>query len=161
MTEKKEHMEADESARSHYEVGYLLVPTISEDDVSGEATKIRDAIEKHGVVVSGAAPDLKHLTYTIVKHAAGKNHRFDNAYFGHFVFETTKDGVSDITAAVKKNDKVLRSLIINRSKESLVAPTRRIPRSSETHTKRVEEKTAPMDETAVDQEIERMVAETE
>lgn len=161
MIEKKEHTEEDESARSAYEVGYLLVPTIPEEDAAGEATKIRDIIEKHGAVVSGAAPLERALAYEIAKRAGGKILRFQKAYFGHFVFETTKEGAADINLAIKKNDKILRFLLVNRTKESLVAPTRRIPRAPEMRQKRTEEKGAPMDEAAVDQEIEKMVAATE
>ena len=161
MTEKEIQIETDESPRSHYELGYLLLPTISEEDLPGEAAHVREMIEKNGTIISGAAPIEKHLAYEITKRVGVKNLRFQKAYFGHFIFQATSDGMADIREAVKKHDRILRSLLIVRTKESLVAPTRRIPRSPESRPKRSEEKSTPMNEAEVDKEIEKMVAAAE
>ena len=145
----------------HYELGFLLVSAIAEENLASEAATIREAIEKHGVIVSGAAPMEKQLSYEMRKRSGGKNMRFRKAYFGHFIFQASADGMAEIREAIKKNDRVLRFLLIARTKESLVAPTRRIPRAPEMRPKRIEEKGAPIDEVAIDKEIEKMVAAAE
>ncbi len=161
MTEKENHIESEESSESHYELGYLLMPTITEENLPHETASVREAIEKHGVIISGAAPMEKHLSYEMTKRIGGKNLRFVKAYFGHFIFQATTDGMAEIREAIKKNDRVLRFLLISRTKESLVAPTRRISRPPESRPKRPEEKSAPMNEAEVDKEIEKMVAASE
>lgn len=161
MTEKEIHAEREESARSHYELGYLLVPTITEENLPGEGVGVRDVIEKRGTIISGAAPIEKHLTYEMTKRIGGKNVRFVKAYFGHFIFEASAEGMAEAREDLKKNDKVLRFLLVSRTKESLVAPTRRIPRAPEMRPKRAAEKSAPINEAELDKEIEKMVAAAE
>lgn len=160
MTETEE-MEKDEQGTGHFELAYLLLPTIVEENISNEAGKIRDVLEKHGVVVSGALPEMKPLSYEMMKRAGGKKYWFHTAYFGHFIFQATPDEMAKARELIKKNDLVLRSILVKRTKESLTAAPRRIPRTSESRPKRTEEKSAPMDEAAVDKEIEKMVAAAE
>jgi len=161
MTKEENDVEKEEALKFHYELGYLLVPTIPEENLPAEATIVREAIEKYGTIVSGAAPLEKHLAYEIAKQVGGKKMHFQKGYFGHFVFEVDKDGMAEIREAIKKNNQVLRFLLVTRTKESLIAPTRRIPRTSESRPKRAEEKSAPVNEVELDKEIEKMVATVE
>ena len=158
---EKQDRENEEQEMGHFELGYLLFPAIVEENLALEAAAIREVIEGNGVIVSGAAPIEKHLAYKIVKRAGGKYMRFVKAYFGHFIFRATVDGMTEIGETIKKNDHVLRSLLIKRTRESLIAPIRRIPRAPEMRPKRAAEKSAPINEAEIDKEIEKMVAAAE
>ena len=66
-----------------YEVGYLLLPNIEEVKISGKVSEIKDIVEKNkGSFISEGAPEIKNLTYTMVKSVSGKNQKYTNAYFG-------------------------------------------------------------------------------
>lgn len=160
MTERQE-MEEDEKGTGHFELSYLLLPTIIEENLPREAGQIRDVLEKHGVVVSGVLPEMRPLSYKMMKRSGGKKYWFHTAYFGHFIFQATSDEMAEAREFMKKNDLVLRFLLVKRTKESLTAAPRRIPRTSESRPKRSEEKSLPMNEEEVDKEIEKMVAVAE
>ena len=86
--------------------------------------------------------------------------RFVKAYFGHFIFRATVDGMTEIGETIKKMITYC-ALFLSNARESLIAPIRRIPRAPEMRPKRAAEKSAPINEAEIDKEIEEMVAAAE
>lgn len=104
-----------------YEVGYLLLPNIDESKVSGEASNIRDIIEKNkGMFLSEGMPELKPLAYPMTKMISSKRQKFDNAYFGWIKFEADSEFMNSIKEGIDKMDKVLRHLIVVTTKENTI-----------------------------------------
>lgn len=102
-----------------YEVGYLLIPTVAEDKVLGEVSKIKDFIDKNkGAVISEGNPEMRNLAYPMVKKIATKNQKFNNAYFGWIKFETESDKINEIKAEVEKLENILRFLVIKTIREN-------------------------------------------
>ncbi len=107
-----------------YEVGYLLLPTIAEENVSLEVSKVRDIIEKNkGIFLSEGTPEMKGLTYPMTKAISGKKQKFDNAYFGWVKFEAEADVIGLVKNEIEKIENVLRFLITKTVKENIMVAT--------------------------------------
>jgi len=117
MTESVQK-ESENSVRV-YEVGYLLLPSISEEKVSDEVSLLKSAIEKHsGEFISEVSPKHMLLAYEIVKHIGARNERFNDAYFGAIRFKSESESISALTKVLEENPSVLRFLLIKTDKES-------------------------------------------
>jgi len=102
-----------DQAKTLYEVAYHIVPTHADDAVLGEVGAIRSAIEAvGGSVIGEEMPKRMNLSYTLVKHVAGKNERYDSAYFGWFRFEASKDGGNSVDEAIRAMPSVLRHIVL-------------------------------------------------
>lgn len=88
-----------------YEINYLITPLIPEDKVMEEVAVFRKIIEDNkGFILTENQVKMQGLSYTIKK--------FDNAYFGWFRFSAGADVVDNIKNGFSKNEKILRSLVI-------------------------------------------------
>jgi ribosomal protein S6 len=102
-----------------YELGYILVPTIAEEQVASEVEPIKSLIEKHGgAFISDEFPKLRQLAYTMVKAIGSQKHRHDKGYFGWIKFEIASSETSVLKAAFDKNDHMLRFMIIETVREN-------------------------------------------
>jgi len=118
---KEELTQKDEQSKV-YEVGFHLLPTIAENSIAEEVSKIKSVVEKNnGVFVSEGVPQMTNLAYTITKAISGKNQKFDSAYFGWVKFELGASVIADIKKEMDEMDVVLRYLIIKTVKEDATA----------------------------------------
>ena len=96
-----------------YELGYLLVPTLSENEVgevrSGLEKAIKDAGAKH---LSTGDVHFIDLAYEMVKKVKSKNIKFDQAHFGWIKFSAEGETSNVVAKAVKGMDEVLRHIIV-------------------------------------------------
>ncbi len=123
--EKEEIQAQNEREAGIYELGFLLLPTIPEEDINEEVSKIKDAMGESGLVISGETAEMRTLAYPMTKAFGGRNNTFTSAYFGSLIFQTGSGTVGDVKIALTKNDRVLRFLIIKRTKESLLPSVRK------------------------------------
>ena len=101
-----------------YEIGYLIVPSIPEEKVSGQVSAIKDILSKHKAeVIADESATLRPLAYTMVKKIGTTNRRFDSAYFGWIKFEAAPVEVRLIEKEVKEVESILRFLLINTVRE--------------------------------------------
>ena len=159
--EKEEKEEHDEREAGIYELGYLLLPTIPEEKIGEEVAKVKDAVGENGLVISGADAEMITLAYPMVKVLGGKNNTFASGYFGSLIFQTGSDTVGAVKTALTKNDRVLRFLIIKRTKESLLPSVRK---SSSTREKtpagaRAHNEQTPGERKALEEEIDKTIEE--
>ena len=104
---------------SVYEVGFHIVPSVAEENVAGEVSKIKSEIENlGGIFISEEFPKSRPLAYTISKIVAGTKHNFDKAYFGWIKFEMTPEKIGELKMALDKNEHILRHLLIHTTKET-------------------------------------------
>ncbi len=102
-----------------YEFGYILVPTLAEEQITGEVEPIKALIEKHGgVFISDEFPKLRPLAYTMIKAIGSQKHRHDNGYFGWIKFEMSASEIPALKTTFDKNDHILRSMIIETVREN-------------------------------------------
>lgn len=117
-TDKVEDQEMGGELRV-YEVSYLLLPFITEEDAPKEAGRVKEHVSlSGGAVFSEEEPKLIKLAYSMSKVIANKNTNFDNAYFGWVKFEGEPESISKIKKALETNENVLRFLILKTTKEN-------------------------------------------
>lgn len=96
-----------------YELGYLLVPTLSDSEVTETKKKITDAITSVGAAVKSEGDvHFIDLAYEMVKKVKSKNIKFDQAHFGWIKFTGEADQHALLEKALKKNDGILRTIVI-------------------------------------------------
>jgi ribosomal protein S6 len=105
---------------SVYEIGYLIVSSIPEEKVPGEADAVKKIITDAGsTVIAEEAPHHEHLAYTISKKTvSGGYEKYDNAYFGWVKFELGSDKIEAVKKAVELRPAVLRMLLISTVREN-------------------------------------------
>ena len=124
-----------------YEVGYLLVPTGVENDVSREVTTIKDILEKEQVaIISEEFPRFRPLAYPMRKrkrlaasvpahneHAGGSSVEaggydvYTNGYFGWIKFEADGARTQRIDKSLREQPEVLRYIIVKTVRENTLA----------------------------------------
>lgn len=105
--------ERDDSTKM-YELGYLLVPTIKEDEIEKSVEVLRSAIraEYDKDILSEGTPSLITLAYKMEQVVENKKAVFDTAFFGWIRFNTTASEIKQLKEELDKNKSVLRFLII-------------------------------------------------
>jgi len=140
-----------------YELGYLIMPIITEENVGAEEGKVKDVVEKSGTIISSKTPEMTELAYDITKKIGGKNQHFHSAYLGSLIFRLPQGEIEDLKKELDKNESLLRHLITKRSKESLIAPQARMPRGKTADKK--EKPSQGVNEQEIESAIEELVAE--
>jgi len=155
-------MENEKEARtSVYEVGYLMVPTIAEENVGGEVTAFKDGLSEQGVTfVSDEYPKMLELAYEMSRSITNKKQKFSYGYFGWVKFECTTTQAKVIKEGLDKNEKLIRYLMIKTVRESTMSAKR--PYGKQEGTKRrfttkTQETSAPINEEVIDKEIDALV----
>ena len=142
-----------------YELAYLLVPSIVEEELVAEAAALKDAVAAFGAsFVSEEAPKLIDLAYQMERDIANKKHKFNNGYFGWMKFELDPAQVALLNESLGRNDKLIRYMIISTVAESTIAP-KKAPRTADgkPRTKKEgEEEGEAMSAEEVDKKIEEM-----
>ena len=114
-------------AQPVYEVGFHIVPTVAEGDLSGVLEQIRGALAKgEAEVIKEEFPVKRALAYTIERATQGKREKYNESYFGFIKFATSKEGVEQFAKDLRVMREVLRYLIIETVREDAVVPRRAI-----------------------------------
>ncbi|MBU3968957.1 30S ribosomal protein S6 [Patescibacteria group bacterium] len=125
-TNQEKDKNLDEKEGRVYELGFLLDPAISEDKLDEEFSLIKKVIENNkGSFISEEWPKIKKLEYTIFKASHDGKKRYDTAYFSWIKFETTPLLVDKIYEEIKKNEKIIRFIIIKTVKKDTLAVIRK------------------------------------
>lgn len=152
-----------------YELGFLLLPTIAEEDVAAKVAVLKEYCEKAGgIFISENFPKKTGLAYPIAKKIEDKNTSFTSAYFGALKYEFVPEHVAALHTQLQNEASVLRFLLIQTVREEII-PMRRplfiakpeAPKSSEKSEKTVLPKLErpAMSEEELDREIEQLVLE--
>ncbi len=153
-----EHVEKD---RGIYEVGYHVLPMVGEEGLGKEVTTVRDAIESQGgSVFADEYPKHLDLAYPMVKVRANKRTAYHSAYFGWMKFEATPGAAEAIGDVLKKNEHILRFLLVKTVRESTLAPKKTLRDRREELQRGDEAKAEPkveMTEEELDKTIEELV----
>lgn len=148
-----------------YEVGYLILPTVGEDTLAPEVSKLKETLTgADAKVIADEYPALIALQYEMVKRIDTKNVRFDKGYFGWIKFEAEGADLQKIKKQLDLNKMILRYLIISTVRENTLSSKKSVASILSSRSTKpvaiVKEETLPIDEVAVDQEIDRLVEET-
>jgi len=138
MSDKKEQEEIEDHEPRLYELGYHLLPTIVEESLGGEVSKIKDIIDSHGGLFSSEEmPHRINLTYKMPKILSNKKRFYDTAYFGWMRFNLAPNKAVLLKGDLDKNESILRFIIFKTIPEKPISPrkmtffgTRRKPLST-------------------------------
>lgn len=144
-----------------YEVGYHIIPSVAEEDLGIRVTAIRDAVEHAGGrMIADEYPKHIDLAYPIVRVTANKRATHHSAYFGWMKFDMVPSGAKMLDAALKKDDFILRFLLVQTVRENTIAPKKTLREKRAEETPRTKEATVEkpvMTEAELDKTIEELV----
>lgn len=149
-----------ETRTSVYEVGYLMVPTIAEENLGGEVTSFKDTLtEKGAVFISDEYPKLIELAYEMSRSINNKRQKFSYGYFGWVKFECTTMEAKVIKDLLDKNEKLVRYLMIKTVRESTMSVKRAYGKQDGPRRRPVQktEEVEKINEETIDKEIEALV----
>lgn len=96
-----------------YEIGFHLIPLVTEDEVASHVSTIKSILGEAGAeIISEEFPTLIELAYEISKKVKGTRHEFGTGYFGWIKFETTADKIAEIDEGVRAVEEVLRYIVV-------------------------------------------------
>jgi ribosomal protein S6 len=161
MKEKKETaVSTEEKEPKVYEVGFHIAPIVPEEDLGARVTAIRDVIDAEGgKMISDEYPRHMDLSYPMIKIASNKRAIYHSSYFGWMKFEVSPQGAKAIEANLKKDDVVVRFILVKTVRENTMVPKKVLQqkRGEETKTdEKVVEKPV-MSEAEIDKTIEDLV----
>lgn len=152
--------ESTDSKSSIYEVGYLMVPSIPEENLGGEVTALKDSLGENGAVfISDEYPKMLELAYEMSRSIANKRQKFSYGYFGWVKFECTSTNAKIIKEFLDKNEKLVRFLMIKTVRESTMS-TKRVYGKQDGGRRRSTprpEESMPINEEVIDKEIDALV----
>jgi len=163
MEENTQEIEANEPRV--YELGYLLVPGVGEENVAAEATALKDTILSFGALpISEEYPRLIELAYEMETTINNKKEYFNNGYFGWFKFELDPEKVSALHDKLALSNKLIRFLLIKTVRASTMASKRPYGRDFKRRTTTTAKSDTPsvpveINKEEIDREIDALVAE--
>ncbi len=155
-----EDVEISAPKTSIYEVGYILLPSIAEENLGGEVTEFKDSLsEKGAIFISDEYPKMMELAYEMSRSIANKKQKFSYGYFGWVKFECTPEQSRLIKEDLDKNEKLIRYLMIKTVRESTMS-TKRLYNKQDGSKRKFSPKTEealPINEEVIDKEIDALV----
>lgn len=150
-----------ETKLSVYEIGYILVPSIAEENVGSAVTDIKDMLLANGATfIADEYPKMMELAYQMERSIANKKAKFTTGYFGWVKFEVDASVINTIKDIMDKNESVIRFLLIKTVRESTLAPKRAYTGGARRKvTPKDESKAGPINEEVIDKEIDALVVE--
>ncbi len=105
---------------SIYEIGYLVVPSVSEEKVPEETDALRKVVTDAGAaMIAEEAPKRQRLAYEMRKKTvSGAYDKYREAYFGWFKFELGSDKIEGVKKAFEDRSASLRVLVVSTVREN-------------------------------------------
>ncbi len=146
------------SKKQIYELGYHILPTLSEDEVSKVVTALKGELSKiDAEIIAEAHPAMTTLAYELGKDIENKNRKFGTAYFGWIKFEIEASLIEGFKELMDKNPNVLRFIIVKTVRESTLAVPKLAHKGMARRTPSDVVEGAPMDTAEVDKKIDEMI----
>jgi ribosomal protein S6 len=170
VTEESKDKKTEESSLGDelqiYELGFHLLSTIPEENLSKEVGDLKAIIEKKGAFFIGeeGLPKAIKLAYEMDKVINNKKTSFDSAYFGWVKFEVNPKSIEAIKEELEELESVLRFLIIKSARESRMVLRKpvsisRSPKKPDIQKPKSEKDRSPISEVEVDKAIEELVVD--
>ncbi len=159
--------ETDLGVSRIYEIGYIIVPTVAEENLEKAVAEIRSPIEKvGGSFIAEGAPSLMRLAYEMTAREGDQNVDYDRGYFGWLKFEGPTELAEEMDAALRTSNQILRHIVFRTVREDtrakMKAPQLREVKTSQVMRaapRREEETAAPVSEADLDKAISEITSE--
>ncbi len=160
--EIKDENEIKEVANSKvYELGYLLVPTIKEDDVVVNYGNLKELVTSFGgEIISDEMPKMINLAYPMQKVISNVRNKFNTAYFGWIKFTMDGAEVIKLKKHLDLDSAIVRFLILKTVKENTIAAKRFVRGATYKKAKpqNAENEAVPINKEEIDKEIDALIA---
>jgi ribosomal protein S6 len=105
-----------------YEIGYHLLPTLSEAEVTSTVKDLMAFLTKEGASFIGdKAPEKTDLAYAIDRRVEGKFQAVRSTFFGWVAFEVSPNAAQNIKKFMDTNPVVLRYIFLVTTKDEVNA----------------------------------------
>ena len=142
-----------------YELGYLLVPTISEENLPAIFGNLKELVSSlGGVVISDENPKMMTLAYEMVKVVTNVRNKFKTGYFGWVKFTMETNSILELKKKLDLDPNFIRFLILKTVKENTIATKKFVRR--EVHRRPMvknNETAVPINKEEIDKEIDALV----
>ncbi len=161
---KDENEIVEETSLKIYELGYLLAPTIKEEDISINYGNLKElVISFGGELIADEIPKMINLAYPMPQVKSNVRNKWSNAYFGWTKFIMNPEKILELKKNLDLDPNFIRFLILKTVKENTIAAKRFIRgetyRRPKTKTKSSENQTViPINKEEIDKEIDALVA---
>ena len=119
------NQEVDAVDNRVYELGFLFVPTIKEEELPAVYDSLKELVASFGgQQISDDMPKMMNLAYSMVKVVKNVRSKFDTAYFGWVKFTMDADKVLDLKKKLDLDPNVIRFLILKTVKENTMSSKR-------------------------------------
>ncbi len=149
-----------------YELSYILLPNISDTQISEEVSSINTLVSKNGgEMISSENPVLIDLAYPMLKVVSTTRHKVNQGYFGWMKFEMESENINVVKKALDLNNTVVRFMIIKTVRENTLLNGKMIFKKEDKMRKidegedslSTDEVVAPMNPEEVDKSIDDLV----
>ena len=154
--------ETEDANSKVYEIGYLLVPTIKEEDVPVIYGNLKELVSSSGgEIIMDEMPKMTHLAYSMLKVISNVRSKFNTAYFGWTKFMMDPKQVLEIKKSLDLDPNFIRFLILKTVKENTIAAKRFV--RGETYKRPMMRKSAenetalPINKEEIDKEIDALI----
>lgn len=117
-------------ARPIYEIGYHLIPTLTEEGVAAAVEALKKTLGD-AEIIKNEAPIKIPFAYVIERRGQGKREKYAEGYFGFIKFATDKENIGAIEQYLRSTHEVLRHLLIETVREDSSSTPRRAVFSSD------------------------------
>lgn len=150
-------MEEKETMSRIYELGYLIVGTMPEENVAAKVTAIKDLVEgKGGISISEEFPRLMTLGHEMSLTIENKKTWFSEGYFGWMKFEIEPSMTEELSVTLKRDEEIIRFLLIKTVKENTIAGKRAMGGLKRPAKKVENPDETPVDEEEIDKKLEEL-----
>lgn len=102
-----------------YELGYLILPSVAEENLSAAVSKIKGVVNKAGgKEIDGEEPFKTDLAYTMSKTIGASRYVVTDAYIGWIKFELEPSKAPEIADETNKIEEVLRHILLKVPRET-------------------------------------------
>lgn len=157
-----------------YELGFLVVPSLTDEKLTDAVDSLRAVIDKAGgSIIAEGAPALRELAYEMSKMVANKRSSYTSAHFGWLKFEATPEVLDEMKLELDANNDLIRYIIVKTVREDTMAsmPARTFEPSAGQELamadsgkerkvpERVPEEKVELSEEEIDEEIDKLLEE--
>lgn len=104
-----------------YELGFILVPTTPEVEVSEKVDALKALIKSvEGSVTTEGAPEFIDLAYTMEKSVGSKKYKYSQGYFGFLKFETAPEALEALKKYLDANLDLVRYILLKTTAENTI-----------------------------------------
>jgi len=147
-----------------YEIGYLLLPNLSDAEMPVIYGNLKDLIVSlGGEIISDEMPKMISLAYTMLKVYQNVRNKFSAAYFGWIKFEIDPEKVLELKKKLDVDPNLVRFLILKTIRENTIAAKRFVHKDTRRKMQNSKKEgeneiSLPIDKEEIDKEIDAMVA---